>query len=311
MTCLKGGADTFVFVTNDGSDTIGALALDFITPANTTVTGSDFKGGVDTILLDGFEFATEAKAFAKVSDVGGVATFAEFGDQSSQQSATLAAVSLDTGKRTRTAQSGTLNRAADTASIGTFAGSLNADRTAVTLTDGGSVALLPSGNAYSVRYIATPTTGDRIIGIVGAVTPTASMPSGTATLNGLATVSIQDGMTIYDLTGDAEIAANFGTNRVTTTLSGLNGTRSDGVTPTANVSDVAEVNITGSTITCATFEGGTVGMTSSTLSDLSASASTSVNGAFFGPTGQEAGGVLIADDTATGNLRIFGDFIGK
>lgn len=311
MTCLKGGADTFVFVTNDGSDTIGALALDFITAANTTVTGSDCKSAVETILLDGFEFATEAKAFAKVSDVGGVATFAEFGDQSSQQSATLAAVSLDTGKRTTTAQSGTLNRAVNTASIGAFAGSLNADRTALALTDGGSVAVLPSDNAYLVRYVATPTTGNRIIGIVGAVTPTAIMPSSTATLNGLATVSIQDGATIFDLTGDAAFAANFDANRVTTTLSGLNGTRSNEITPTANVSDFAEVTITGSTITGATFEGGTVGMTSSTLSDLSSSASTSVNGAFFGPRGQEAGGVLVVGDTATGNLRIFGDFIGK
>lgn len=42
-----GGADVFMFATNDGTDTIGALDIDYITPANTTVTGPDFVPGVD------------------------------------------------------------------------------------------------------------------------------------------------------------------------------------------------------------------------------------------------------------------------
>jgi Ca2+-binding RTX toxin-like protein len=78
---LEGGgsADTFVFNTGDGNDTIGALNIDYLTPANTTVSGADFVSGVDTIELNGFSLESQAAAFAKVTDVGGVATFADQG----------------------------------------------------------------------------------------------------------------------------------------------------------------------------------------------------------------------------------------
>ena len=45
-----GGADVFVFATNDGTDTIGTLDIDYITPAYTTVTGPDFVPGVDQLM---------------------------------------------------------------------------------------------------------------------------------------------------------------------------------------------------------------------------------------------------------------------
>jgi Ca2+-binding RTX toxin-like protein len=75
----RGGADTFVFATGDGNDTIGALTLDLASPANSTVTGPDFESGVDTILLDGFGFADGAEALAKVTNIDGVATFVDQG----------------------------------------------------------------------------------------------------------------------------------------------------------------------------------------------------------------------------------------
>ena len=111
--------------------------------------------------------------------------------------------------------------------------------------------------------------------------------------------------------GTATIAANFGTDRATTTLSNLDGTQANGITATTNVSDLAVVTITDSIISGAAFSEGTTTVTSTTLSALSAAPSVSVNGAFFGPIGQEAGGVIALDDTATGNLRIFGDFIAQ
>jgi hypothetical protein len=237
--------------------------------------------------------------------------FAAFGDLTSQDTSVLAAASLDAAALTTTGLTGSLNRAANTASIGTLSGTINAARTEVALTAGGNVTFTSGANQYAVRYVATPTTGNRTIGVVGAVTTAASMPSGTATMTGPATVTIQDGVALYDLTGDAAIAANFGTNRVTTTLSGLDGTRAGGITPSEPVTDVATVTITGSTIAANTFSGGTATVTSTTLSPLGASANTSVNGTFFGPAGEEVGGVLLIDDTATGNIRVFGDFIGK
>jgi hypothetical protein len=239
------------------------------------------------------------------------ATLASFGDTTSQQTAALAAASLDSDARTTAGLTGTLNRAANTASIGSLSGTVNAARTEVALTAGGKVIFTPSGNQYAVRYVATPITGNRTQGILGAVTDATAMPSGTATMTGPATVTIQDGSTLYDLTGNASIVANFGTNRVTTTLLDLDGTSTNGITPAADVTNVATVTITDSTIATNTFSGGTIGVTSSTVSALGTSPTTSVSGAFFGPTGEEVGGVLALDDTATGNLRVFGDFIGK
>jgi hypothetical protein len=237
--------------------------------------------------------------------------FATLGDTASQQSAALAAASLDTRARATSAQTGTLDRAGDTANIGTLSGAINANRSTIALTAGGTIALQAGANTYSTGYIATPTTGNATIGVLGAVTPTADLPSGSATMTGPATVTIQNDTSLFDLSGDATIAANFSTDRVTTTLSSLDGTQTNGITLAVNVTDVATVTITGSTITGATFNGGTIAVTSATLPSLSASAVTSTNGAFFGPNGNEAGGVFVADDTATGNLRVFGDFIGK
>lgn len=239
------------------------------------------------------------------------ATLASFGDTTSQQTAALSVASLDSDARMTAGLTGTLNRAANTANIGSLSGTIDAARTEVTLTAGGTVIFMPSGNQYAVRFVATPTTGNRTLGVVGAATDVAAMPSGTATMTGPATVTIQDGSTLYDLTGSASIAANFGTGRVTTTLSELDGTSTDGITSASDVTNVATVTITDSIIAANTFSGGTVGMTSSTLSALGTSPTTSINGAFFGPAGEEAGGVLALDDTATGDLRVFGDFIAK
>jgi hypothetical protein len=67
------------------------------------------------------------------------------------------------------------------------------------------------------------------------------------------------------------------------------------------------VTITDSTIAANTFNGGTIGVTSSTLSALGKSPTTSVNGAFFGPTSEEVGGVIALADTATGNPATYAD----
>ncbi|WP_316015727.1 beta strand repeat-containing protein [Roseobacter sp. HKCCA0434] len=73
------GADVFVFSTDDGSDVIAALALDFAGRGASGITGSGFDSGVDRIALDGFGYADTAEAFSHVSEVDGVATFADQG----------------------------------------------------------------------------------------------------------------------------------------------------------------------------------------------------------------------------------------
>lgn len=71
----RGGVDVFVFATDDGSDTIGGLDIDYVTPQDTEVTGADFVSGIDVIELTGFAFANSDAAFAAVTDVDDVATF--------------------------------------------------------------------------------------------------------------------------------------------------------------------------------------------------------------------------------------------
>jgi hypothetical protein len=71
------GADTFVFSVNDGNDTIGAIQVDWTDPLASTVDGPDFESGTDKVQLSDFGYASTADAFANVSDVDGVATFAD------------------------------------------------------------------------------------------------------------------------------------------------------------------------------------------------------------------------------------------
>jgi len=234
-----------------------------------------------------------------------------FNDPSSQETAALAGASLDSLARSSSVETGTLNRAADTASLGDLSGTINADRSLITLDGGGTVTLDPSDQTYSALFDASPLNGDRTIGVIGAVTDLEGLPTGLATYTGTTQLTIQDGVTVYDLTGDAAITANFATGSVRTTLDGLSGTQSNGITATTQATDVATITIDGSDITDATFSDGDVTVSSTTLSALSTSAATSVSGAFFGSGADEVGGVLAVDDTASGTVSILGDFIAK
>ena len=90
------GADTFIFATFDGNDTIGTVDINFGDPAASTVTGSDFESGVDVIELDAaFGYADEDQAFANVSDVGGTAVFSDQGTTITFEGLTTSDLSAD------------------------------------------------------------------------------------------------------------------------------------------------------------------------------------------------------------------------
>jgi Ca2+-binding RTX toxin-like protein len=80
------GADTFVFNTGDGFDTIGAfaaadIAFDFAGPSVAT-TGPDFTSGIDTIELSGFTTIDADTVLDAVTDNGdGVAVFSAEGTE--------------------------------------------------------------------------------------------------------------------------------------------------------------------------------------------------------------------------------------
>ncbi len=74
-----GGADQFLFNPADGTDTIGKVAVDYVTPSNSALIGADFQPGLDAVVLAGFGYSTPEEAFSHVTDQSGTATFSDQG----------------------------------------------------------------------------------------------------------------------------------------------------------------------------------------------------------------------------------------
>lgn len=228
---------------------------------------------------------------------------------SADSAVALAAVSLDSGARSTSGLSGTLDLNDNTYTVGTLSGDISANRTLVNLSDGGNVVIGSGATDFAVLFEATPIDGNRTIGIVGGITPTADLPSGTADYTGDSAITLRDGASVYELTGTATIAADFANGTVTTTATNLDGTERTGLTAPVNVSDVASVTFTGSRISGATFDGGTPDITSSNLTALGDNPDSSLNGAFFGTAADEAGATFVIDDTDDSGVIAFGTLI--
>jgi hypothetical protein len=232
-------------------------------------------------------------------------------DPAATGSVTLAGVSLDSVARSTSGLTGTLNYTADTFSLGSISGDINSDLSQVEISGGGAVTLTaPSSTSFATLYDATPKSGNRTLGVVGAATPIAGMLStGTATYTGTAAVTIEDNATRYDLAGNASVVASFGAGKVATTINALSGTQTTGATAPVKVTDAAIIGFTGSSITGATFSGGTPSLTSTTIAALSGAEQSSLDGAFFGPDADEAGAAFVIDDSASGTVTVLGTLI--
>jgi len=149
-----------------------------------------------------------------------------------------------------------------------------------------------------------------VIGIVGIPTAGGALPTtGSVNYTGDSNVTIQDDLIYYELSGEAVVVANFGTDRVTTTIDDLSGERTIGAGNASAVSNVGSIEFSDSVMTGATFTGGTVVVNSAELSNLSADAVSTLDGVVYGPNGEEIGGVFIVNDAATSGVTIFGDFL--
>lgn len=221
----------------------------------------------------------------------------------------LAAVSLDSQARSTSGLTGTLDPTSNSFAVGTLSGDIATDRTEVALSEGGQITIAPGTTDFAVLFEAVPATGNRTIGVVGAVTPEADLPSGTAEYTGAADVTVADGASTFELNGTGTIAADFADGTVTVTASDLNGTQTIGLTAPVDVTDVATIAFTGSSIDGATFSGGTPSVTSTTLTALGADANSSLDGAFFGTSGDEAGAVFAIDDAGDSGVIAFGTVI--
>ena len=248
----------------------------------------------------------------EVSDDTAEPPVAALAETTIQESDSITAVSLTTTARSTQTLMGTLDRAEDRFDVGTLAGVINGDRTEVALDGGGLITLDAQGMTYAARFDASPQGADNQTGIVGVATPDDSVPNnGQVTFSGTSVVTIQDGTTLYDLSGDATVIASFENGVVATTINSLDGVATVGLNAPTDVTDVAQITFTGSTVDGSTFTDGTLGVTSGTLSDVTADVQSSLNGAFYGPGAEETGGVFVVDDTATGDVVIFGDFIAQ
>lgn len=77
------GADTFVFNPGDGNNTIADLRLRNDNPTSTTLNGSDFQSGIDTVDLSGFGYTSVDQVFDQMTDVnnGRSALFSDQGTE--------------------------------------------------------------------------------------------------------------------------------------------------------------------------------------------------------------------------------------
>lgn len=235
----------------------------------------------------------------------------DFLDPAATGTVAISSASLDSASRSTDGLTGTINQNTDTFDLGSLTGTINDDRTDVALDGGGLVLFEVGATDFAAFFDANPAGENRTIGVVGKATPTGQMPTtGVVTYNGTATVTVQDDITVYDLTGDATIVASFGdAGSVTTTVDNLAGSQTVGLTAPTNISNAGTVEFMGSDLSGTSFSGGTPTLTSSSIAELSGSQASSLDGAFFGPAADEAGAVFVIDDSADGSVTIFGTLL--
>lgn len=241
-----------------------------------------------------------------------------FVDTGGTETVSISAVSLNSGLRMTGTETGEFDQNADTFTLGALSGAINAAGDTVTIdADGSRINIIAGSTEHAARFIATSGFGvdDRTIGIVGFETAIDDLPTGSVSYTGTSELVITDKtqsmeeQSVYRLTGDATIRADFAGGLVDTTLDNLSGTVAvRGNTPT-DVTDVATITFTGSAIDGAQFTGGTAVVSSPTLSSLSGDETSSLNGGFYGPGADEAGATFIIDDDAANGVTVLGTIL--
>ena len=230
-------------------------------------------------------------------------------DTTSEETSALQVHSLNTASLAVAAGSGSLDRANDRVSGGGLAGDVNATRTLIELDVGGTVEIIDGSTDYVAVFLAQPLSVDASFGVVGIPTAIADLPV-TATYSGMTNFSIVDNDSFYELVGAASVTADFGAGDLDVIFSSLDGTRTDGVSAPQNVTNVATVSINDAVISGNTFSGGDADLSSTQITtDLTGAEVVETSGGFYGPNADEVGGVVLIDDTGTGELLMLGDFV--
>ncbi len=198
---------------------------------------------------------------------------------------------------------GQYNRDDDTFEVEGLNGSFDAATATLSLDNGGQ-GVVSDDNEFS-GLIAIEQASGTEFGVFGI--PATDIPDGgTASYSGESTVIIVDGAAVYDLNGTSTVDVDFGGDRLKTNINNLDGTRTD-LAGVADVTDVAEMELTFVTIEGGAFEGGFFDLFSDQLGTFESGNETILhNGELFGPGAAEVGGVFTIDDTDTGSLLIHG-----
>lgn len=231
-----------------------------------------------------------------------------FGDVDSTANSNLVALILNPSTEAVTPDTGSLNRGDGTGNIGGLSGTLSDDRSQINLTGGGVITFSGDTDAFAVRFDASQD-GTTTQGIAGIATSSSDLPSGSASYSGDTVITATSGTDVFELTGTAEITASFGASdpSVTTTLSDLSGLRLPALSAAETVADAGTLTLNGSAIDGSRFTGGTAELDSDVLS-LAGSETVDLEGAFYGPSGEEVGGVFAITG---GETQIFGDFLAN
>lgn len=246
---------------------------------------------------------------ALVACGNGSIPYVAFAELNSNKIDDLQGQRLNSNTATVDQTTGELDRGADTYTLGTDSGTISLDRTLVTLSGGGTVDLTGVTD-YSRFYEAQPNGGTATRGVVGIPTRIGNMPkSSTGTYTGVSRVGVIDTLDSYDLTGDVSATADFANGTLNVVLDNLDGTRTEFLSGTSNVSDVATIAISGATITGNTASGGASSLVSAMLNGgagFSGAQNTQHEAGFYGPRADELGGAVIILD---GGLQIFGEYL--
>jgi len=150
-----------------------------------------------------------------------------------------------------------------------------------------------------ISRVVTLSGADSYFGVVGFETEAADRPPmGTTTSynEGWASVTATTDDGTYTLEADATLSANWSTNRLSGTFSGMSGNLAGTGGVDQNVSNVGNITLSNSVIGGSEFAGGTVTGTG-IFAPLDGSSSTSgTGGAFFGDQADEVGGLLVVTD---------------
>jgi hypothetical protein len=219
-------------------------------------------------------------------------TYTQFLATTSGATSTFRTVAIDNNFGTADPITGTFNHATNQISGGALAGSLNQQRTKLTLAGGGTVTLTNPAATEYVRFFKTSRPSDDNFGVVGQATFNDDIPdSASAVYNGAVEMEVNNSDT-YILTGDARITANWGSG-VDALFSNLSGTVSGG----SNQNVSGTIGITGASLNGSSFAGGNLVRTG-TIFNSTGNVDPSFEGQFYGQNADEVGGIFTMTSSA-------------